>query len=163
VPLVTGQNTYTINTGSFNSRTVGVFGIVVIMANSRKRLGERGYAEASSIFQPTTTYSSWPAVFAQMSPTKVYIAPMPNQPYGAEWDTALVSSDLVNPTDVDPLPYPWTDPVPFLAASLARLQLQQYDEAQQYKQLYQQSLADAVNGVRSTYVPYPYPMSRSRL
>lgn len=163
VPLVAGQNLYTINMGSFNSRTVGVLGIVVIYGNARARLGERSYPEASSHFQPTTTYSQIPHVFAQMSPTQVYVAPKPNQAYDAEWDTMVVSADLVNPNDVDPLPYPWTEPVPYLAAHLARLQLQQYDEAQQYKTLYQESLGAAANGVRGVFVPYPTPLARSRL
>ena len=162
VPLVIGQNVYTINTGGFNSRTVGVVGVVVIMALGRKRLGERDYGEASSLWQPTTTASGWPVVFARMSPTQVYVAPKPNQAYDAEWDTAVVSADLVNPTDADPLPYPWTDPVPFLAASLARLEAQQYEESEKYKQLYLASLSDIVGGTQPTFVRSPYPAARSR-
>jgi hypothetical protein len=162
VPLTIDQNVYTINTQLFNARTVDVTGIVIIWGNARTRLAERLYAEASSIYQPTTTYASVPVVFAKMTPTQLYIAPKPNQAYDAEWDTAVISPDLESGTDVDPLPFPWTEPVPYYAAHLARLQLQQYDEAQQYKQLYSDSLSEIVGSVRGLYVPYPYPMARSR-
>ena len=162
VPLVIGQNVYTINAGSFNARTIGVAGIVVLFAQARQRLAERDYGEASSLFQPTTTYASWPQVFAKMSPTQVYVAPMPNQAYDAEWDTLIVSADLVNPQDADPLPYPWTDPVPLLAAHFSRLELQQYDEAEHYKTMYAQSLSDIVGGTAPTFTRSPYPGTRSR-
>lgn len=161
VPLVIGQNLYVTNAGTFNANTVDVIGIVVIYGNARKRLAERDYGTASSVFQPTTAYSLIPAVYAKLSPTQVYLAPMPNNAYSAEWDTSIVSADLVNGSDADPLPYPWTQPVPFYAAHLAHLQLQQYDEAQQYKTLYADCLTQIANGQRGVYLPYPYPQTRS--
>jgi hypothetical protein len=163
VALVVNQNLYVINAGSFLSRTIGVTNIVVVYGGARKLLHERPYGMATSVFQPTESYSALPAVWARLSPTQVFVAPKPNNTYAAEWTTRVHSADLVNPTDVDPLPFPWTEPVPYHAAFLARLQLQQYDEAEKYKQLYQQALADTVGGVSATYDPYPIPMARSRL
>ncbi len=163
LPLVIGQNEYTINTGSFNARTIAINGIVVIYGNARKLLLERSLTEAAGQNQVTTTYTSIPDVFAKMSPTEVYVAPKPNQAYLSEWHTTIVAAGLVNPQDADPLPYPWTDPVPFLAAHYARLELQQYDEAQQYKQLYLDSLSDVSGGTSPMVLRSPYAGSRSRL
>ena len=162
VPLVAGQNMYTINTGSFSAATVDVMGIIVLVANTRLRLGERVYAEAASQFQPTTTYTGWPQVFAKFGAASVYIAPAPNQAYDAEWDTCVVSPALSISTDADPLPYPWTEPVPYHAASLARYALQQYDEAEQMKKEYMDILNGIAGGVRGAMVPYPYSTSRNR-
>lgn len=163
VPLVIGQNEYTINTGSFNARTIGVNNIIVVLSNMRRALNERSHLEASTSFQMTETYSSWPEVFAKMSPAKVYIAPKPNQAYAAEWHTLVTAADLVAPTDADPLPYPWTDPVPLLAAHLSRLELQQYDEAEHYKTLYQQSLSDIMGGSAPMFMRSTRPGSPSRV
>jgi len=162
ITLTINQNEYAITSGAFSPRTVDVHGIVVIVGNMRKRIGERNYGEASSLYQPTTTYIGIPEVFARMSPTQVYLAPRPNQAFASEWDTGVVSPDLVSPTDADPLPYPWTDPVPFLAAHFARLELQQYDEAQQYKQLYVERLSEIAAGVGGLYIANPYAPGGNR-
>lgn len=159
VNLVVNQNLYTYPTAA----TADVYGIVVIFGNTRYRIGERPYSEASSIYQPTTTYIGLPQVFAKFGANKVYIAPKPSQAYVSEWDTLIISSALVNTSDTDPLPYPWTDPIPYLAAFFARLALQQYEEAQQHKQTYDMRMSEIAGGVRGMYIPNPYPTSGNRL
>lgn len=163
VTLTIGQNMYTINTGSFNPNTVNVLDIVVLIANSRYRLSERVYGEASSFYQPTTTWTGWPSVFAKVGATQVYLAPAPQQAYSTEWDTSIVSTDLASASDADPLPYPWTDPVPMLAAHYARWSLQQYDEAEKMKEAYMTRMAEIAGGIRGSMVQFPYSMSRNRV
>ena len=162
ITLVEDQNEYTFNAGDFDPNTVAVFGIIVTIGNVNTPLGQRSYAEASSYWQPTTTYKGYPMVFAYLGATKVFIAPAPNLNYESEWETAIVSTPLATASDADPLPAPWTEPIPYLAAHYARYSLQQYDEAKQMKQEYDDLMTEIAGGVRGQFIRNPYPGSRSR-
>jgi len=161
--LTIDQNLYQFNASPFNVSTIDVLSIIVLYGNMRVRLEERVYEEAASLYQPTSSYSGLPTVFAKFGANQVYIAPMPNQAYEAEFDTAVVATDLTVAADADPLPYPWTDPVPFLAAHFARYSLQQYDEAEAMMKAYNDRMTGIFAGARSQMVPYPYSGSRSSI
>src|SRR5436190_1638581 len=65
-------------------------------------------------------------------PVTIYIAPAPSQAFTMEFDCAKYSSPLVLTTDADTLPYPYTEPVPYYAAYLFKLNERQNDEAQDF-------------------------------
>jgi hypothetical protein len=160
ITLIVGQGTYnysnTVGPPAFSANTIDVLGIVLLNGNSRLQLGQVSYTELGSILQPYQGYKNIPVGFAKKGAGTIVIAPAPQIAYGTEWDTLRVSTPLVLTTDADPLPYPWTDPVPFLAAHFARLELQQYDEADQYLKLYQQRLSWVMGGARGMGISQPY-------
>ncbi len=51
----------------------------------------------------------------------LYLYPVASQAYAMEWDCFCLPSDLTSDTDVDLIPLPWSDAVPFYAAFLATL------------------------------------------
>lgn len=152
----------TILSGGSSRNAIGIWGITLIWSNTRYQMGRRAYTEITSFYQPYTGYQDVPVAYARTGATGIRIGPIPNATYASEWDLACVSSPLVNSTDQDVLAYPWTDPVPFMAASFAKLSLQQYDEAQQYEQKYQARLASVVAGADGAFMSDPYFQQRVR-
>lgn len=156
VTLTIGQGTYVFNQAPFSTSTLDVLGIIVIFGNFRYQLSQVSYTELGSVLQPYQGYKNIPVGFAKYNASTIIVAPAPQQAFAAEFDTLVSSPTLVNGSDADPLPYPWTDPVPFLAAHFAKLALQQYDEADQFLKLYQQRLLWVQAGSRGMSVAQPY-------
>lgn len=156
VTLTAGTGVYGVTAAPFNTRTIDVLGIVVLWGNFRYQLSQVGYTELGSQFQPYQNFQAQPVAFARRGAGTIVLAPVPNQAYASEWDTLVVATDLALGADADPLPYPWTDPVPFLAAHFARLELQQYDEAEKYLMLYNDRLTYVMGGARGGMSPNPY-------
>lgn len=116
--------------------------IFVRRGNERYPLARRAYTEVTQFNQAVMTMSTDPEAYARIGAKQVYIAPIPRDSLVTEWDVLRVSPPLIAMGDVDPLPYPWTDPVPFLAASFAKFESQQADEARLYDSVYRERLAD---------------------
>lgn len=104
----------------------------------------------------STSWNSYPRWYAVFGPSTVYVAPPPAAPYLAEWDFKTWASKLVNTTDPDPMPYPYTDPIPFMAASLAKLESQDPSGAQVFEQQYKGRLNLVRSGSRPFAVRDPF-------
>lgn len=66
----------------------------------------------------------------------LFMYPIPSQPYQMEWDCFCLPADLVTDQDYDAVPQPWQDAVPYFAAHLAYLELQNLNAAKFYLDLY---------------------------
>jgi hypothetical protein len=83
------------------------------------------------------------------------MAPPPAQAYAAEWDLVGNYPDLANLAEIEPMPDPYNDPVPYLAASIAKENMQRFDEAQMFEGTYVKRLAQLGFGVRKFAVANP--------
>ena len=70
----------------------------------------------------------------------LYYYPQPQQAYQTEWDCFALPVDLVNDTTVEAIPNPWSDSVPYYAAYLAFLELQQGNDAERMLALFDKML-----------------------
>lgn len=77
----------------------------------------------------STSWMSYPRWYALLDPTTVVVGPPPAQAYLTEIYAKTWPTGLVNTTDADPMPYPYTDPIPFIAAAFAKMESQRQDEA----------------------------------
>jgi len=66
----------------------------------------------------------------------LYMYPIPATFYQMEWDCFCLPNDLQTDDDFEAIPLPWTDAVPYFAAHLAYLGLQNNNAAQYYLSLY---------------------------
>lgn len=66
----------------------------------------------------------------------LYLYPIASQPYQCEVDALCLPLDLNTEQDFEALPRPWTDVVPYFAAHLAYLEIQNLNAAQFYLQLF---------------------------
>jgi hypothetical protein len=82
--------------------------------------------------------------------------PIPNQTYQLEIDCICLPSDLVSDQDYEAIPDPWTDAVPYFAAHLAYLELQNLNAAKFYEDLFDKRLSGYSSAARSGRRMNPY-------
>lgn len=85
-------------------------------------------------------YQYTPAIFSQFGQGangSLYVYPLPSQALQAELDCQCLPSDLTDDQSVDAIPQPWDDAVPYMAAHLALIELQNYNAARFMLDLYE--------------------------
>ena len=101
-------------------------------------------------------YIGRPVAFSVYGQSQIYVSPVADQVYPIELDTVVLPVPLVTLTDTDTIQDPYTSPVKFYAAYLAKYYEQSFGEAEIYKQEY---LKQAQSVLVSTYtrrIPDPY-------
>src|SRR5258708_6001214 len=99
----------------------------------RKPLGRVPYSSITPYL--ATNFASTPEWWASYGPGSsgsLFVAPPPAVAYPTEWDFFCYSPALVANGDLDPLPFPYTDCIPFYAAAFAKMQMQRFDEAGEF-------------------------------
>jgi hypothetical protein len=92
------------------------------------------------IRQYPTQYQWVPAVFGQYgqgTSGSLFMYPLPSQTFQLEMDCFCLPADLDDDDQPEILPMPWQDAVPFYAAHLAYLELQNLNSARYYFELYE--------------------------
>lgn len=155
--LTAADDTYTF-TDLGNTRVFDVVGINLIYVGKRIVLDSLSYTELNVNFRVYTSgsYQGYPAAWCRYGLNQVIFGPSPSVAYATEWDCCQVSADLSALADADPLPYPYTEPVPYYAAYLAKLNERQYEEAQGFWEQWRLATNAAVSS-RAGQVPTMYP------
>jgi hypothetical protein len=76
------------------------------------------------------------AQYGQGTNGSIYVYPIPSASYQYEWDCFCLPSDLIDDTTYEAIPLPWTDAVPYFAAHLCFLELQNLNSSRFYLDLY---------------------------
>jgi hypothetical protein len=112
----------------------------VIYSNYRYSLPVYSFSTYQAMirqYAPTTIYQYTPTFAAQYGRGvngSFYCYPLPSQSYQFELDCFCIPSDLLTDQDVEAIPQPWCDSIPFLAAYYAFLELQNMNSARFYRQ-----------------------------
>lgn len=157
VTLVIGQDTYEFSVLG-NPSVFDVVSINLLYNTQRLVLDQCSWTDLNALPRSWTLYREVPRAFARYGQTKVVFAPAPWLAYETEWDTCVVTGPLVNVGDVDTQPYPYTLPVVYYAAYLAKLNERQYAEADIFLKLYRGEMSSAQDS-RVGMVPSAYPSS----
>lgn len=153
--LTSGVGTYTFaQVGS--GLIYDVFSITLIFGSLRCVLDNPSLTDLNIYYRPFTTQLGWTAGWAKQGPSTVIFGPTPSTAFVTEWDVAVYSTPLILLTDTDPLPYPYTKPVPFYAAHLAKINERQHaDEAMEFLADYERELGVSTSA-RSPRIPNAY-------
>jgi hypothetical protein len=119
----------------------------------RYPLGRQPYSKVSYLC--STSWPSYPTVYGVIGWNTVVLAPPPAIAYAAEWDLVGNYPDLTGLASVDPMPDPYNDPVPYMAAAIAKENMQRFDEAQMFEGTYVKRLNQLGFGVRRFAVANP--------
>jgi hypothetical protein len=122
-----------------------VRGISVIFSNYRFSLPVYSFSSYQSLirqyvasqFQYVPAYA---AQFGQGTSGSLFLYPPPSQLYQMEWDCQCLPQDLIDDQSVEVIADPWTDAVPYFAAHLSFLGLQNGNTARMYKDLYEERM-----------------------
>lgn len=74
--------------------------------------------------------------FGQGAGGSMYFYPLPSQTYQMDWDCQCIPLDLVTDGSPEAIPAPWTETVPYFAAYLAYMELQNMNAAAFYLDQY---------------------------
>jgi hypothetical protein len=127
-------------------QVLDILGITILWGNTRYPLGYRAFSELSAQFRPYQGWTQMPMVFSVYGQNTFYVGPAPDQAYTAEIDTILAPNALVDDSTVEQILYPYTEPVPYWAARMAKLNKQSFQEAAVFEQLYRQRVFDVLHG-----------------
>ena len=132
VAVTIGVDNYTFTTLG-DANIFDVIGVYVLYGNLRLLLEPFSFSMLNvKVRQYQPLFQSCPAGWARYGANTIYIAPAPSQAFTMEFDCAKYSTPLALLTDADTLPYPYTEPVPYYAAYLFKLNERQNDEAQDF-------------------------------
>lgn len=84
-----------------------------------------------------------PAVCAQYGQGvggSFYMYPIPSQAYQVELDCFLLPSDMTDNQSVEAIPEPWTDAIPYFSAHLSYLELQNWNSAKGFLDLFDKQI-----------------------
>ena len=152
---------YNVETVSFSdlpegNKTVDVLNVILYWGNSRIPLSYFPWTNFNAQLRYWQNFTGRPVAFSMYGPKKLFIGPKPDQAYEMEFDTVVLVDPLVNGNDVDPLPTPFTEAVPFFAAYIAKYQEQSYGEAEIFKQEYSKHVMEALNTTFTRRLTTPY-------
>jgi hypothetical protein len=141
---------------AIGSNLVDTMGISVIVNNERLKLQYLPYTQLDAFARGWVNFQDWPVVFSRVGATGIYVAPVPNQNYPCDWDVAVIPPPLMLPTDVEPIPVPFQEPVQYYAAYKAKLKPQAQGEAKYFYDLYMEILKRCALAWMSRIIKNPY-------
>ena len=148
VTLNQGQEVYPYSSLPQGASTIDVLNITLLWGNLRVPMNYMVYTEFNLKMRSWQNFQSRPITFTVYGQGSVYVGPLPDQAYTSEWDTVVMPQNLVASADVDTIVFPFTAPITFYAAYLAKYKEQSYDEADRFEKEY---LRRAQAAVRSSF------------
>ena len=133
-----------------------VLNINLYWGNTRIPLRYLPWTQFNAELRFWQNYIGRPIAFTMYGPQTIYISPVPDQVYTMELDTVILPADLVNGSDVDAIPVPWTTPVAYYACYTAKFKEQSYGEAEIFKDQYKQQALSVLNTTFTRRMPDPY-------
>lgn len=153
VPLTQGLDLYNLETLFPNDTVLDIINLWIIWGNRRLPMPERNLSEVTARARQQVGFTNVPAMFCRYGATQLFIATAPSSAYTADFDVAVLSTRLVVGGDADPLPYPYTEPVVWHAASAGKEQGQrQFQDAEVFMAKALQALRD-IEGSRAGELP----------
>ena len=149
IPLTIGHDTYTLATlfPALIQPVLDVINVILIYGSTRVVLENPTFTDLTTKARALTGYQNRPWGFARYGASQVYIAPAPGSAYTADFDLSVLSTTLVAVGDQDPLRYPYTKPIPYYAAYLAKVNQRRFEEAEVFFGYYLRHMRD-IEGAR---------------
>jgi hypothetical protein len=138
------------------AKTIDLINVNLYWGNSRVPLYYLAWTDFNAQLRYWQNYTGRPIAYSMYGPKQLYIGPAPDQNYVMEFDTVVEVDPMVSGSDVETLPAPFTEAVPYFAANIAKYQEQSYGEAEIFKQEYTKHVLEILNGTYTRRLPTPY-------
>lgn len=143
VALTQGLDQYDLGVLFPNDTVLDIVNLWLIWGNRRLQLKEQNLSYVTAFYRQQVGFTNVPAAFCRYGATGLFIATAPGSAYTADFDAAVLSGTLAAPADLDPLPYPYTEPVVYYAASLGESEgRQRYQQGEIHMATAMQKLRD---------------------
>jgi hypothetical protein len=107
-------------------------------------------------FYGSISEPGWYAQYGAGPMAALYLAPIPSMSTPMEVDLTLIPSPLQTDDDIDPIPYPWSDAVPYYAAMLCLFSQQRGEDAKTMGAMFQLELPTCASVVCPTFTQNAY-------
>jgi len=155
--LIQGQESYVFSSVlPLGSTTIDVLNLTLLWGNMRVPMNYMPFTEFNAKMRVWQSYQGRPVVFTVYGQSTVYVGPVPDMVYVTEWDTVVSPAPLVNATDVDTILFPYTEPVTYYAAYMAKYKEQSYQEAQLFHDEYKSKALTAIRSSMTRRLPSAY-------
>ena len=143
---------------SSGATVLDVININLYWGNTRVPMDYLAWSDFNARLRFWQNYIGRPLAFSIYGQGQVYVGPVPDQIYQMEIDCVVLPLPLsINaPTVVDTINDPYTSPVQFYAAYLAKYYEQSYGESEIYKQEYVKHTGSVLNSVFTRRIPSVY-------
>jgi hypothetical protein len=140
------------------SNTLDIVNINLYWGNTRYPLDWLAWSDFNARMRFWQNYIGQPLAFSLYGQGQIYLGPVPDQIYQLEIDTTILPTDLSlsTPTVADAIVDPFTSPVKFYAAYLAKYYEQSFGEAEIYKQEYTKHITSVLNTTYTRRIPNIY-------
>lgn len=135
---------------------VDVMSVTAIWGQTRIKLAYASWTRFDVLMRYWQTMQSRPVMFTKQGALNIYIGPQPDTTYPSDWDLAMIPPPLVSDSTPEPIPEPFTTPIKYYAAFLAKFREQAIGEAKLFEAQYKrQSLIEA-SAWMQRIIPDPY-------
>lgn len=138
----------------------GIQSVSIIYANYRYSLPRYSFSVYQAMIrQFPFSYEYIPTFcsqYGQGANGSIYMYPLPSQTYQWEADCYCLPQDLVTNNSYEAIPDPWTDAISYFAAHLSYLEIQNYNTAKMYLDLFDRELGIYSRAARVGYQINPY-------
>ena len=143
---------------SSGATILDILNINLYWGNTRVPLNYLPWTEFNARLRFWQNYIGRPLAFSIYGQGQIYLGPVPDQVYQIEVDCIILPLPLSlnTPNAVDTIVDPYTTPVEFYAAYLAKYYEQSYGEAEIYKQEYVKHASSVVNTTFTRRIPSVY-------
>lgn len=152
--LTAGTGTYTFAQVG-NGQIIDVISIALQFGQTRIVLDNPSLTELNQRYRTSVNFQGWTSGWARQGASTVIFGPTPSSAFVTEWDSVVYGAPLVSLTDTDQVPYPYTKPVAFYAAYLAKMNERKRDEAMDFFDDYTRLVGESGNS-RGPRVPNSY-------
>ena len=155
---VSGNATATATLANTPDRNLDVLNVNIYWGNSRVPLLYRPWTQFNTELRYWQNYIGRPVAFSSYGQGQIYLQPVPDQLYVGELDTIVLPNPLVNDNTPEVIIDPYTQPVKYYAAYMAKYQEQSYGEAEIFQAQYNKQIQSVLNSVftRRMYNPYAF-------
>lgn len=154
---VIGQEVYPFSAFAPASQIVlDVLNINLYFGNTRYALAYLPWTQFNARMRFWQNFVQRPTVFSVYGQQSIYLGPVPDQVYAMESDCVVLPVSLVLPADTETMADPFTSPVKFYAAYLAKMYEQSYNDAEMFKQNYRREIQDVLTSIQTRRILTPY-------
>lgn len=139
-----------------NYTIIDVMGINILWGTTRVKLAQLGWDRFDAQFRYWSTMQAKPVCYSRMGALNIYVGPAPDQSYQSDWDIAMQPPPLTSDTTPEPIPDPFTTPVKYYAAHLAKFREQSIGESTLFSKMYIAQVKTEATAFMGRYIPNFY-------
>jgi hypothetical protein len=135
---------------------IDVMGINILWGSTRIKLAYLPWTRFDVQFRYWNNMQSRPVCFSRLGSLSVYMGPQPDTTYQSDWDLALIPPVLTSDSTPEPIPEPFTTPIKYYAAHLAKFREQALGESELFNKMYVAKLRQEATAFMGRIIPDPY-------